>query len=342
MKYIKTITVFILLFIVLGFFFRNPIKKAIYLNNYREDIKKVLREKYKYVDSVELFGDYGLNTSIKMNSEFNSLGFIEQKPLIKEIRNDIEEKCDQYIDKISKMDFKVNKYDSIIKFIINDDYYTISFYSNRIYKNENDIVEYTEKNYYAEQIQQKITNANISLADKDCIKKYLDSINDTEIYKYLFEFEDTNVLPEEIAYQYLLKLYNNKDYSDNIFKYKNKLSNYKNSKELFNKISEFKKKKMEEYNKKMEEYDKIPRVGMTKEQVLETSWGKPDYIDYGGTVADKNNKKRTNGEWDEAWYYKRNGNKIFIDFKNNRVVKFIVKFKGDKIGSKVVYNVDNL
>ena len=189
-----------------------------------------------------------MNTSIKMNSEFNSLGFIEQKPIIKEIRNDIEEKCDQYIDKISKMDLKVNKYDSIIKFIINNDYYTISFYSNRIYKNENDIVEYTEKNYYAEQIQQKITNANISLADKDCIKKYLDSINDTEIYKYLFEFEDTNVLPEEIAYQYLLKLYNNKDYSGNIFKYKNKLSNYKNSKELFNKISEFKKKKMEEGN----------------------------------------------------------------------------------------------
>lgn len=94
--------------------------------------------------------------------------------------------------------------------------------------------------------------------------------------------------------------------------------------------------------KKSENDNKAPRLEMTKEQVLNTKWGKPDYIDYGGTVADKNNKKRTNGEWDEAWYYKRNGNKIFIDFKNNRVVKFIVKFKGDKIGSKVVYNVDNL
>lgn len=337
MKYIKTIVVFILLFIVLGFFFRNPIKKTIYLHNYRGEIKKFLDEKYKYVDSVELSGDYGLNASLKMNTEFNSLGFIEQKPIIKEIRNGIEKICDQYVDKVSKIDLKIskNKYDGIIKFIINDGYYTISFYSNRIYKNGDDIVEYTEKNYYSEQIQQKISNASISSIDKDYINKYLDSINDTEIYKYLFEFEDTNVLPEEIAYQYLLKLYNNKDYSDNIFNYKNKLSNYKNSKELFNKISEFKKKKMKEYSEKMEEYDKIPRVGMTKEQVLETSWGTPK-----SKVEDKPNSVwRVDSDGEEAFFYVRGTTKIMVSFKNGKVDAFYITKKGDTTGTKT-YSVE--
>ena len=337
MKYIKTIIVFILLFIVLGFFFRNPIKKAIYLNNYREDIKKVLNEKYTYFDSIELFGDYGLNTSLKMNTEFNSLGFIEQKTIIKEIRKEIEKNCDQYVDRVSKIDSEISKkkYDSIIKFVINDDYYTISFYSNRIYKNGNDTVEYTEKNYYAEQIQQKISNSSISSTDKNYINKYLDSINDTEIYKYLFEFEDTNVLPEEIAYQYLLKLYNNEDYSDNIFNYEIKLSNYKNSKELFNKISEFKKKKMEEYNKKMEEYDKIPRVGMTKEQVLETLWGKPYAMD----IDHHRKGLRLDNDGEEAFFYKRGTTKIMVSFKNGKVDAFYITKKGDVTGTKT-YSVE--
>lgn len=84
-----------------------------------------------------------------------------------------------------------------------------------------------------------------------------------------------------------------------------------------------------------------PRLGMTQEEVLNTSWGKPQYVDYGGTAVDKNNKKRTNGEWDESWYYKRNNNQIFIDFKNGKVIKFNVTLKGE-LSSKELSNVDRL
>lgn len=71
-----------------------------------------------------------------------------------------------------------------------------------------------------------------------------------------------------------------------------------------------------------------PKIGMTKEEVMNTSWGKPQSIDHGGTFANNNNKKRTNGEWDEAWYYKRNDNTIFIYFKKGKVINFRVTFKG--------------
>lgn len=43
-------------------------------------------------------------------------------------------------------------------------------------------------------------------------------------------------------------------------------------------------------------------VGMSQQEVLEIC-GKPQNIDHGGTSVDKNNKKRTEGKWDESWYY---------------------------------------
>lgn len=84
-----------------------------------------------------------------------------------------------------------------------------------------------------------------------------------------------------------------------------------------------------------------PRLGMTQDEVLNTSWGNPQGIDNGGTWADKNNKKRTEEEWDESWYYKRNGNIIFIEFKKGKVVNFLVSFNG-KLNGKNLSNVDDL
>lgn len=84
-----------------------------------------------------------------------------------------------------------------------------------------------------------------------------------------------------------------------------------------------------------------PKLGMTREEVLNTSWGEPQAVDNGGTWADKNNKKRTEGKWDESWYYKRNGNIIFVEFKDGEVVNFLVSLKGEN-SSKNLSNVDSL
>lgn len=140
----------------------------------------------------------------------------------------------------------------------------------------------------------------------------------TEQYTYKIDFNTNTINVNEKKYQIIFKedasslYYNNKNY--------NKESNF---------IDE----------SKIKFY--APKLGMTQEEVLNTSWGEPKSIDNGGTWADKDNKKRTDGKWDEAWYYKRNDNIIFIEFKNNKVVNFVVSFKGE-ISSKNLTNVDNL
>ena len=133
---------------------------------------------------------------------------------------------------------------------------------------------------------------------------------------------------------YSLKNENNSiliDYLDKEVKFDENFSNLSLNNIIYSKVSEYVEDKYIIY--------KTPKVGMTKEQVLQTEWGQPKYIDNGGTVVDKNNKKRTNGEWDESWYYKRNGNDIFIDFKNGKVIRFLVSKKGD-ITTRIVTDVE--
>lgn len=73
---------------------------------------------------------------------------------------------------------------------------------------------------------------------------------------------------------------------------------------------------------------------MTKNEILQTTWSEPQSIDHGGTSVSKNNKKRTDGKWDESWYYRRNNRNIFIEFKDGKVTRIITS--DGKTGSKEV------
>ena len=163
--------------------------------------------------------------------------------------------------------------------------------------------------------------------EKDYIEKYLNAIDNIETYKYLLDFEDTHTLPLEIAYQYLLSLYNSNKYSEEIFYYKSKLSNYKDSIELLNKIDENEKKRIEEYNG-------IPRIGMTKEQVLKTTWGIPK----SKAEDNPNSIWRVDSDGEEAFFYVRGSTRIMVSFKNGKVDAFYVTKKGD-VTAKKVYSV---
>lgn len=312
----------------------NPIKKEIYSIQFKKNVKEFLNENYKVINSVEFSGNYDLNIDLNMNSEFNSLNFLEQKPTIKSISNDLKDLYISYRDKVNKIDNNIDYNYGMIKFNVDDFFYNTCFVSNIIHKNGNNALEYTDKDYFIEQIKSKILLFDISLMEKDYIEIYLNEIDNVEKYKYILDIENADTLLLEIAYQYLLKLSINNEYSESIFYYKNKLTNYKDSTELLDKM-------LEKERNSEKEYLTTPKIGMTKTQVLNTSWGEPLYKDYGGTVADKNNKKRTNGKWDESWYYKRNNNHIWIDFKSGEVVRFKVTLKGE-LSSKEYLSVDNL
>lgn len=325
MKNKKTIIICIFILIILGVVLINPIKKVIYAVEFKENVKKFLNENYKTIDSVTFEGEYNLDVNLNMNTEFNSLGFLEQKPIIRSISRDLEDLYISYRDKVNKIDSKINNTYGIIRFNIDDFYYNTSFVSNTIYKNGS--TEYSDKDYFIEQINFKIEKVELNSIEKDYIEKYLNAIDNIETYKYLLDIEDNNTLLLEIAYQYLLNLSNNNKYTEDIFYYKNKLSDYKDSTALLNKIDE------EEKNRK-EIYYSVPRIGMTKNEVLQTTWSEPQSIDHGGTSVSKNNKKRTDGKWDESWYYRRNNRNIFIEFKDGKVTRIITS--DGKTGSKEV------
>ena len=191
-------------------------------------------------------------------------------------------------------------------------------YFNEIpnYKNSND---YIEKCNIVEKLIGSYLNENKYIMinyDNIIYITMNNGYTDEFEYEIAFDEKEININNEETKISF------NKDYSS--LKYKNK---------IYNKVSNY----IDE--SKIKYY--APRIGMTKEEVLKTSWGKPKSIDHGGTTASKTNKKRTNGEWDESWYYKRNGNIIFIEFKNNKVVNFSALIKGTT-GGKNLSSVDGL
>ena len=326
MKNKKIIVLSIISFIIIGILLINPIKMEIYSNQFKNEVKKVLNENYDSIDSIKFSGNYNLQVELKMTSDFNTLSYFDQKPVIKSISKDLKKVSSSYKEKVGNIDSQINNEKGIIKFYVEDFFYNTSFESSTIYKNGNN-KEYTDKDYLIEKINAKIATLNLNSKEKENIELYINGIDDLDIYKSILEIEDTDTMLLEIAYQYLLKLSSNHEYSESIFYYKSKLSDYKDSADLLNQINE------EEKNRK-EIYYSIPRVGMTKEEVLRTSWGKPQNIDHGGTSVDKNNKKRTEGKWDESWYYRRDNRNIFIDFKDGIVVKIITS--DGKTGSKEV------
>lgn len=314
-------------FIIIGILLINPIKKEIYSNQFKNEVKKVLNENYDSIDSIKFSGNHSLQVELKMTSTFNALSYFEQKPIIKSISKDLKKASSSYKEKVSNIDSQINNEKGIIKFYIEDFFYYTAFGSSTIYKNDNN-KEYTDKDYLIEKINAKISTLNLNSKEKENIELYINGIDDLDIYKSILEIEDTDTMVLEIAYQYLLKLSSDHKYSESIFYYKSKLSDYKDSADLLNQINE------EEKNRKIE-YNKIPRLGMTKEQVLNTTWGAPK----SKAEDNPNSGWRVDQDGEEAFFYVRGTTKIMVSFKNGKVDAFYVTKKGDWTGTKV-YSVE--
>lgn len=318
----------ILVLIMLGIVLINPIKKEIYSIQFKIDVKELLSEKYKMIDAVEFSGNYKLNVDLNMSSEFCTLNFLEQKPIIKSISNDLEDLYILYRDKVNKIDNNINSNYGMIKFKINDYFYNTCFVSSTIYKNGNTVLEYTDKDYLIERIKSKISSFDVSSTEKDYVERYLNEIDNIEKYKYILDIKDNNTLLREIAYQYLSKLCNDNKYSESIFYYKSELANYKDSTELFNKM-------IEHERNREKEYLSVPRIGMTKKQVLKTTWGIPKMK----AEDNPNSIWRVDNDGEEAFFYVRGTTRIMVSFKNGTVDAFYVTKKGDVTSTKV-YSVE--
>lgn len=185
--------IIIILLIISAVVSINPIKEFIYKKQLKEQIENEVLSKCEYDINLYFLGKYNELIHIEMNDNFENLNYDEQKDIMTNIAKDVEKIYKDYKAKVSEIDTRILNNDEYKgTFIhIGDRIFQCSAYAIKIKGSA-----YTKEDFMKDRIFKKFSvNQDSELFS---ILKTIDEVELEEIFDRLQEFENENILLEDL------------------------------------------------------------------------------------------------------------------------------------------------